>query len=281
MNIGFLGLGSLGTLLAYHCRDQMLFALPKTPLASVKLTLKNHTELWQAHLACWQGEPLDWLVVSTKAAQTLPALSAWATHLPKVKNILLLQNGMGQQEQAARWLSHASLSCKLWAAMSTEGAYKEGNTVVYAGVGHTLIGLWPDGTATAPLLPSCQFTPSIKQAILGKLAVNAVINPLTGFYRCKNGELVTNPPYRQKLVALSQEVAELYRKLGWHLPQDLAQLVEDVATKTAANTSSTLQDILANRPTELAYISGFLLEQAKAISHPLPITQQLYATFSA
>lgn len=280
MKIGILGLGSLGTLMAYHNRTQTVFALPKDSRTLHLARLSHQGQLWQANLPRWQGDNLDWLIVSVKAAQTQDALNAWRTFLPQVRHLLLLQNGMGQQEQVAAFLKQHRLPCTLWAAMSTEGAFRTGEQVVYAGEGRTWVGLWPKGVSSCTLPSHCEAEPQIERALRKKLAINAVINPLTGFYRCKNGELLSQPSHHQALLALCQEIAELYRRLGWTLDKPLTELVEQVAKNTAANTSSTLQDIQAKRPTELPYICGYLLKQAQALHHTLPITQRLYQALS-
>lgn len=284
MNIGILGLGSLGSLMAYHWREHSLFALPRHLKSSVHIKVQNQSHLWQSELPCWQGESLDWLVVCTKAADTLSALQHWQYLLPRTQRILLLQNGLGQQQQIADWLQQQKLSNPLWAAMCTEGAYRDNDKVVYAGVGTTIIGLWPDSNRSgassehpAPsALPTTEVSANIKQHLLNKLAVNAVINPLTAYHRCKNGELVNNPNFKQQLVTLSEEISGLYKALNWPLNSSLPELCQQVALATAENTSSTLQDVLAGRPTELPFISGYLLEQALAIAYDLPLTQKLY-----
>lgn len=282
MNIGILGLGSIGSLMAYHWREHSLFSLPRTTKPSTAVTVNNGHRLWQADLPCWQAEPLDWLVVCTKAADTLNALQAWQSFLPQAQRILLLQNGMGQQQQVAQWLAQQSILAPLWAAMSTEGAYRNRKQVIYAGTGTTLVGLWPEGEVNTHLsadqaLPQTELSQNIQTPLLNKLAINAVINPLTAYYRCKNGELINQPEYKQHLQALSEEIAGLYKRLDWPLSQPLPELAVQVAQATAANTSSTLQDVLANRPTELPFISGYLLEQAQAIGYDLALTQRLYS----
>src|SRR5690554_7615080 len=77
MNIGILGLGSLGSLMAYHWRNHALFVLPRTDISSVNIKVQDQDTLWQTQLPSWQGEPLEWLVVCTKAADTLAALNKW------------------------------------------------------------------------------------------------------------------------------------------------------------------------------------------------------------
>ncbi|WP_028293447.1 ketopantoate reductase family protein [Oceanobacter kriegii] len=235
----------------------------------------------ELELPCWDGkQPIDWLVVTTKAAHTLTALQTLHQHseaLNKVQRILLLQNGMGQQQAVQQWLQQQNLTMELWLGTSTDGAFlmpDKDNPVrsyCYAGLGEVLVGraLQTPGqellAVNTPLPPHLKFVPDIQQRLINKLAVNIVINPLTALYQCLNGELVSNTAYHQHFLALANEVLEASKLLEWQLPDDFVQRVTLVAQKTAANRSSTLQDIIAGRPTELAYILGYLLIQVSQL----------------
>lgn len=274
--IGLLGTGAIGSLMAYHWRDLPVVVLPKTPQRPSHIHVIDHTEHWHTELPVWQGSTLTWLVVCTKAAATLPALQSWRALLPQVEHIVLIQNGMGQQQQLWEYLQQEGLKAQLWAGCCTEGAYRQGNTVYYAGEGRTLIGRWPSAATTEnmpPPLPHTEYVDAIAPLLRQKLAINAVVNPLTAYYRCLNGELTQQ--YRPQLFALCAEISALYQALGWTLSKPLFEQALSVANATAANRSSTLQDIEAQRPTELDYICGYLLTQAATISQPLPLTQEL------
>ncbi|WP_430460008.1 ketopantoate reductase family protein [Thalassolituus sp. LLYu03] len=305
LRIGLLGLGAVGTLMAGYWRDLRPVALPRNPDPLNPENRGTNNGEKRVHLQaldgsvselvlpCWHGETLDWLVVTTKAADTLNALQNWRAQLPAVRRILLLQNGMGQQDQVADWLAQEGLTdrCELWAGISTEGAYRttsgdtdNGSTerVVHAGSGATLAGRWLAGdNDSAPLPPGIQYHADIRGPMREKLAINAVINPLTGLLRCANGELVSNPDYRQQLEALAQEVAGFYAAMGWPLNTPLTERAAAVASATAANRSSTLQDILAGRATELPWIGGYLLHCAQESGYSLPLTRQLLLTLDA
>ena len=283
--IGFLGLGALGTLIAWHNRALQPLALPRQPQSITPRRLIDRDGV--AHdfdLPSWDGTDLDWLIVTTKAGDTLTALTPWQAQLPAVKRIVLLQNGMGQHEQCASWLQQQKSACELWAAISTEGAYRSSSgdrpEVVYAGSGSTLLGkLHPQDTiepAVVPLPAGFSLCDDIQQPMREKLAINAVINPLTGLYLCPNGELLQQPEYRQHLLQLAGEVDAFFAHQQWPLAAPLTERAVAVATATAANRSSTLQDILAGRPTELAWICGYLLQCADEAGYSLPITAKLY-----
>lgn len=282
LSIGILGLGALGTLMAWHWRDHECVAISRDgkPVFRRLMADNQPNELQLDH---WQQQTLDWLVITTKAADSLPALTPLAEHLHRIKRIVLLQNGMGQQEAVANWLSTQSNTPELWLASSTEGAYRQHlDEVVYAGKGQTVIGHYQGGVDQGShyLPPNTVYVPDMLDRLRHKLAINAVINPLTALYRCNNGELVTNRDYHEHLQALALEIAGLYSLLNWSLPWDLVAQAEQVAIATAANQSSTLQDVLQQRPTELPYINGYLLAQAEQHGYALPHCAELMATLN-
>ncbi|ASP39431.1 2-dehydropantoate 2-reductase [Bacterioplanes sanyensis] len=283
ITIGILGLGAMGTLMAYHWRQHRVFALTQQPQLSRTLQLPSPQQAKPSavslQLPCWQQQPLDWLVVCTKAADTLTALTPYRQQLSSVRRLVLLQNGVGQQQQVQQWLDGINAAPTLWVASSTEGAYRLAqDTVVYAGQGTTVAGPWLSQADQAPLPPGWQFEPNMRERLLHKLALNAVINPLTAKHRCRNGELLSQQ-YWPETEALCDEVEQAFEQLQWPCPTPLVQRVREVATATANNQSSTLQDILANRANELPHITGYILQAAAAQQLALPqqraLAQQL------
>lgn len=282
-SIAIVGMGAIGTLLAYHWRELSPFCVSRNQNPCHRQLIITDQHQHTLDLPVWQANqhkqnPLEWLVVTTKASDTLTALKPLESAMASVKRILLLQNGMGQQQQIADWLQTLEKAPELWAGISTEGAYRRGDEqVFYAGHGETVIGRWIEHhnqASSNPVLPGVSEVNDIQQRIQAKLAINAVINPLTAVFRCRNGELVENPAYKQKLEQLAEETQNFFEAHDWQLPFILKQRAAEVAQATAANQSSTLQDILNQRPTELAYINGFLLRQAQQ-QQDLPLTRQL------
>ena len=278
-SIAILGTGALGTLMAWHWRHGNTFVCRRDnrPPMALRPDAAGSTLVTPLPLPQWSGEPLDWLVVCTKAADSVAALQEYSRWLPGVKRILLLQNGMGQQDEVAQWLHDNGLTPVLWAGTSTEGAYRDRDgSVVYAGRGQSFAGCWQATDDHTQLPPGVIADPQIRARLQAKLAVNAVINPLTARFLCRNGELLSNPGYHEQFLALAREVAALFDALGWHTGFDIVQQVQTVAAATAANQSSTLQDVLHKRQTELPYIMGYLLNAADNAGLSAPLTRDLY-----
>ena len=114
---------------------------------------------------------------------------------------------------------------------------------------------------------------------LQKLAINAVINPLTTIFDCLNGQLFKNPrrlalsrlllseilPVISSILASSStRQAGSEAILNFSLTA-LEQVILDAADQTAQNISSMRQDMLNGRRTEIDYINGYIVVQGVKI----------------
>lgn len=118
----------------------------------------------------------------------------------------------------------------------------------------------------------------VKEAQLQKLVVNAMINPLTTIFRCKNGQLFDKPSRLALMKVLLEETGQIVRALhpakletssvSVLTDEILLEMILRVAEKTGECRSSMLQDVEAERPTEIDYINGYLVKQAKRLGLP-------------
>lgn len=124
----------------------------------------------------------------------------------------------------------------------------------------------------APMLAASLVSPSeLLQAQLQKLAINAIINPLTVIFDCSNGELFQSVAIHVLIQALISEISIVIRAtitsrnenvdpaaLAKFSPENLKKVISDVGAKTAKNISSMRQDVQAGRETEIDYINGYI-----------------------
>lgn len=131
---------------------------------------------------------------------------------------------------------------------------------------------------SAPVLAAKEFPPQeLLYLQLEKLVINAMINPLTAIFDCKNGELFDKAPIVKMMRLLLQEASHVIQLLPEiqrsedpvietrFSAQELEIKVLDVAEKTAANTSSMLQDVGAGRTTEIEYINGWIVRKGREL----------------
>jgi len=284
LNIGIVGFGAIGCLLGSQILPNInIFALPSDPeLTTVHFQINEEDHHKQFSFPVWQGEILDVIIICCKATQCHLALDLWQNAISKDSQIVLLQNGMGQHDQVkSRFPNHV-----IFAASTTEGAFrKDKHTVIHAGQGITQWGFYSaknKSLNTALKLDislfkgNHQWSNNIESVLIAKLALNAIINPLTVKYNCHNGALVHEPKIVEELKSLCDETEAFFRAMQWSLDFNLTEKVLSIAQLTARNSSSMLQDIRARRETEIDFINGYLLKQANTINYSLPHHQELF-----
>lgn len=225
--------------------------------------------------------PIQRLLVTCKAYDAEDAVARVAPRLAPGAELILLQNGLGSQAAVAARLPRAR--CIL--ASSTEGAFRDTQfRVVFAGQGMTWLGdpqqpnapAWLTQLADAGI--PAQWTTDIDTRLWRKLALNCAINPLTVLHACRNGALAERPT---EIAALCEELGELLRACGHPAAADGLQAeVERVIHATAANFSSMYQDVAHNRRTEISYLIGYALTEARhrrlALPHLESLLQRLH-----
>ncbi|MGB7802981.1 2-dehydropantoate 2-reductase [Buttiauxella sp.] len=218
----------------------------------------------------------DLLLVTLKAWQVSGSVRALASKLPSHCPILLLHNGMGTIEELR------TLHQPLLTGVTTHAARRDGNIIIHVANGTTHIG--PGNVAGNEYsfladnlhhaLPEIAWHNNIQAASWKKLAVNCVINPLTALYNCPNGQLLHHP---SEVREICHEVAMVMEREGHHTsPEDLLFYVDEVIESTAENISSMLQDVRVQRHTEIDYITGYLLQRARAHGLSVPVNSRLY-----
>lgn len=278
-----IGPGAIGSLMAWSLQDS---ATIKVFAHRAGLSLPGHVESeGETHRLRWSLtdslDGVDGVLVCCKATQvehaTLPLI-------PKLSDVpwLILCNGLGPQA----WLSQQLPGRVLWAS-TTEGAGRFGTRVRHTGQGDTRIGSPQPYPVTAdterwgrwltghsgPL--ELHWEADIATVLWRKLAINAIINPITAVHQCLNGKLAGSE-WQAEIAALCDEIQHVARACDVQLPADLAERVVAVATATRRNRSSMLTDIAAGRETEVDAILGPLLCAADRHGLSAPRLQYWY-----
>jgi len=215
------------------------------------------------------------VIVSVKYAQ-LQSLYTELAKLSYETPILFVQNGLAHFEEAlALPQQHIAFgSCQF-------GAQKENDwTVIHRGIGPLKLAVERGSQeifqslkkVESNLLP-LEFVEDAESMLFEKALLNCFINPLTAVLKVKNGELVTN---RHTLTLLENIYEELMEAFPEEKERFTFEQVVRLCEKTAANTSSMLQDIQAGRKTEVESIVGAVIRKAKTKGKDLPTLKTLY-----
>lgn len=294
------GAGALGQLFAASlAQRQSIILLGRRQAASaIRLRKPDGSDhqipLRREYIEDWQGiESPGLVILATKSHDAETALEPLVFRLPSTTPLLLLQNGfLLQPRLTERWAG------PVLCASTTEAAYRptaaseqdsdpnsQPPDVVHAAAGETWIGdLAGRHAALATHVAICLTAAGMKatacedirQRLWQKLAINAVINPLTAIHRVRNGELA-NPTFQPRVTTLIAEIDRIMQAESIQPPaQGWAALIQGVIQATDNNQSSMLQDVLANRPTERDAILGPLEDAARRHGLRVPAIDELY-----
>ena len=251
------------------------------------------------------GDVIHNLIIATKTIHTVSALSAIKSRLTQDSTILFTQNGMGTIDEVnAKLFQDVTTRPKYLTAIISHGVYSQGLfSSVHAGFGTTTIGLVPQTPHTdaggprnedvgkgsplsssylpnlitqASVLAATVVSPvELMQIQFEKLIINAMMNPLTVVFDCRNGELFKQANTLRIMQLLLSEASHVIRSLpelqhvqgvGSRFSRErLEGVVLRVAEKTARNFSSMLQDARAGRETEIDYINGYIVKRGEQL----------------
>ncbi|MCP4863834.1 MAG: 2-dehydropantoate 2-reductase, partial [Alteromonas sp.] len=217
------------------------------------------------------------------------ALKTWRHKLLPDTPVVLLHNGMGGMELAAKYLPDNPV----FLATTSHGALKTSATRIrHTGKGETMLGSSPCHTTStllnthiAEMMNRCigpvTWRDDIETALWQKLAVNCAINPLTALNNMPNGGLLA-VQYAETITAVCEEVCAVARACKIALEVNtITALVFNVIERTAENFSSMHQDVIYKRTTEIEGINGYIVKQAKKKGIDVPINTLLCKAIKA
>lgn len=284
--VAIVGRGVIGSLLAARCLRKDINYVSLTRHAEVSkqrikfLNGKNYQLAPPVMMETCQALP-KLLIVPVKSYQVEEAVADCAHLLSPKHIIVLLHNGMGPQQRICQLYPNNTVL----AATTSMAGYADGQAIVHVNKGQTDIGFMQNHLSQKDtdkvvklltgLLPNPQWHDDIRLPLMTKLAINAVINPLTALHQVKNGELI-NPQYLKLANDVLKEVKLVAKKMD--IPLKRSQLYDrliEVIKDTRDNYSSMYQDIKFNRPTEINEINGFLVTQAEDLHLSVPRNKAL------
>lgn len=299
-NIVIVGQGAMG-LLWYHQLSQAshsanisLLASNQSKLSASELKSAQYqfTSFGQKHVAIYplvyaqaaEIKRANVIVLCVKSYHIASALQHITKDINPQCKIILAHNGMGTFEEVAKLLP---ANQPILAMLTTHGCLRKSElNIEHTGLGHSDIGLLAGELSSmqqnelsnllSHALPTVTFHSNIANKQWLKLAINCVINPITAINDIDNGE-VNNKRYVELIEQLLTEITVISQKEGVKLIlTDLQDMVTKVAQATAKNCSSMRCDVLANRPTEVDYINGFIHRLGKKHNIATPENTRLW-----
>ena len=224
----------------------------------------------------------DLLIICVKSYSTEDACKEIKDIVSDKTYVLTLQNGLGNIQILNDYFG----ADKVVAGITNHGATLLNiGHVRHAGKADTIIGnsagkVLGSIKDIANTLTKAGFetkiTKDINSVIWSKLVINVGINALTAITRLNNGRLVEYDGTHELLKDAVQEAVKVVKRKRVKLAyDDPIQKVESVCKATAGNVSSMLQDVMNKKRTEIDFINGAVVRQAKALAIPTPVNEAL------
>lgn len=283
--ICIIGPGAVGVTLAASAAENNCQVLLYGRSDGIASFLEPRIRVFRIYAPSSMPALCDYIVVAVKYHDTLSAIEPIELGILRSNVIVVVQNGIGGLEAVKGRLEErqAGGSIVVAAGVADFGATRAGYLVRLAGPGSIVMGCkGVDCRWSLEHLASC-----LKSGWLGvklvediepyrrlKLTVNAAINSLTALLKRPNGVILES----RELLELARSItSKASRALGVPVSEAL-NLLEDTLRRTARNLSSTLQDLLECRRTEIDAILGPIMDdviEAKVLYHIIKALEEL------
>jgi 2-dehydropantoate 2-reductase len=293
VRIAIVGCGSVGSLFAAHLAqvdrvEVWAYDLSEPHVGAINangLRLTGEADLVgrvRATTDASEIPPCEFGIVATKSMFTADAI-ARAAHAFEDGAVASVQNGVGNEEAIAEHVEHV-----------IRGTTFPAGHLVQPGVVHmdTRGDTWLGPFEPRPA--SMQEVSRLAEAITAggmnakaledargaqwtKLIFNAATNPIGALTRLTHGRVCELPETRRLVSALVDEGKAVADSLGIALHSDPDELVDHAAKVAYEHRASMLQDVLAERATEIDALNGGIVRFAREQGVPTPLNEAIVA----
>ena len=195
--------------------------------------------------------------------------------------LVSMQNGVDNAEQIQAASGLHALSAAVYVAASVPAA----GTVKHVGRGDLVLG--PENKITEKVAEvfnragvPCRISENLAGELWTKLVWNCALNALSALGKVTYGEILASPDAKQLLETVVYEVlavakASNIQPAGLEDPKAALAGAYKVAEQMAATRSSTAQDMMRGKKTEIDSLNGFVVRRARELKIPVPANHVL------
>jgi len=214
------------------------------------------------------------VILTTKVQDSARAIDGIKNLLRKDTVILILQNGIGNEEIVEHT---AGKEVKILRGVLKVAAEFLEPGVVKFWSGRTIIGQGETAEEIVEMLNKCGLdakpSENIDRDVWNKLVVNCVVNPLTAILRVTDGAIIVDSLKKTRIEVVRECIAVAEAE-GVVLAADLAERI-DRTVAGYKNFSSMYQDITKRKKTEIDYLNGKIATLGKKHGIPTPVNETL------
>lgn len=217
----------------------------------------------------------DLVLICVKAQDNAAVAAAMQPHLPHAAPVLSLQNGLGNAAQLSRLLGRPVLPAVVYVAVQMGGP----GHVVHHGRGELVLGTGPAAAEVAAVLTRAEIPTHVSDrtdvALWTKLVVNCALNPVSAVTRQPYGRIFADAGAVNLLRGVVAECQTVAQAEGIELPADIWAQIAGIAAAMPDQISSTAQDVLRGRRTEIDHLNGEILRRAAQHGLAVPLNAAL------
>ena len=293
MKIGIVGSGAVGSLFAAHLAqlddvETWVYDVSQAHVDAINRDGLRLTGVGEVHshpratTDAAELPALDFGIVATKGMHTRSAMEATARSFADGA-VCSVQNGIGNEEVIA---DHVSLVIR--GTTFPAGKLLEPGVVQWDTAGKTWIGPFEPKPATmdqvrtlADLLTKSGMETLALEDARGaqwtKLIFNAASNALCSLTRLPHGRAALDEDVRWVMDGVIEEGTAVARELGIAMEKDPAELLEESIEVALDHKPSMLQDVLAQRPTEIDQLNGGIVRFGLEVGIDTPLNRAAWS----
>ena len=214
------------------------------------------------------------VMVCVKSGDTEQAGREIAPHLDPTARVLSLQNGVSNAETLSGILGRPVLPVVVYVASRMNGA----GVVRHEGRGD--LELSGEGAQEiAEMLNAAGVETRVSENVLAslwaKLVVNCAINPLSAITRLPYGKMAAQDGIPQLMDEIAREAISVAQAEGVCVPESVFETIRTIPVSMAGQYSSTAQDLMRGKPTEIDFLNGEIVRRASRLGISVPINRTL------
>lgn len=223
----------------------------------------------------------DLVLFAVKSPDTESAGQQMRPHLKPGALVLCLQNGVDNADRLRAVLPGNETGVAVAAAVvyvATEMAAP--GHLRHHGRGELVIEPAPGSAAAAQALIEAgvptEVSDNVRGALWAKLILNCAYNALSAVGRIAYGELVQRPGVSGVMRDVVAECRAVAAADGVTVPGDVDAAVRRIAETMPTQYSSTAQDLMRGKPSEIDHLNGYVVRRGEALGVATPANRVLW-----
>jgi len=191
--------------------------------------------------------------------------------------VISLQNGVDNAERLESAVPQEVIPAVVYVATEMAGP----GHVKHHGRGDLVIGTSASSRAIAGLFTTAgvplQISDNVTGELWAKLIVNCAYNALSAISRLPYGHVVQGEGVPAVMADVVGECLAVARAAGVTVPGDLHQSVPRLASAMPEQFSSTAQDLMRGKPSEIDHLNGYMVRKGELLGVATPVNRALHS----